>query len=106
MTPETIDRKQIKSETRIGTLEGEPVVLFKTHGGFNLVMGKKDGKRTTLGTGPHPGLAKFIAKKNAPEMVMTEMSKSEIETLTKNEALVAKYEAVTRVFQNAFDQKG
>jgi len=104
MTPETIERKQIKKSVRIGTLENEPVTMFTTWGGFNLVMGKKGGKKVTLGTGPHPGLAKIIAKKNAPEMVMTEMSKSEVESLSKNEALIAKYEAVTKIFQAALDK--
>lgn len=104
MTVETIDRKHIKSEQRIGTLEGEPVVLYKTHGGFNLVMGRKGGKKVTLGTGPHPALAKVIAKKNAPDMVMTEMSKSEMDTIALNPVLVAKYEAVTQQIQAALEK--
>jgi hypothetical protein len=99
---ETIDEKQVKSRTRIGTLDGEPVELVKCFGGFNLVVTKKNGKRTTLGTGPHPGLAKFIARKNAPSMVMLEMSKSEEDTIAKNDVMVAKYEAITQRFVDAF----
>lgn len=106
MTPDTIEEKQIRNKKRIGTLDGEPVMLYTTFGGFNLVTVKKSGKATTIGTGPHPGLAKYIAKKNAPDMVMLEMSKSEYETCAKNEALVAKYEAVTDIFAQAFAKLG
>jgi hypothetical protein len=101
-TPDVIDEKQIKSKDRIGTLDGEPVLLYKTHGGFNLVVGKKNGKNTTFGTGPHPGLAKFIAKKNAPGIVMLSMAKSEEDSIARNEVMVAKYEAITQRVALAF----
>lgn len=99
--PAVIEEKQIKSRSRIGTLDGEPVELVKTHGGFCLVVGKRDGRKTTLGTGPHPGLAKFIAKKNAPNITMFELTKAENDTVLKNEYLLAKYEAITQVFDSA-----
>ena len=89
-----INEKQIKDKKRIGTLKGEPVVLFTTHGGFNVVAARKNGKLTTIGTGPHPGFAKIIAKKNEPDMVM-ELSKSEDEAVARNQVMLAKYEKIT-----------
>jgi hypothetical protein len=89
-----ITEKQIKSKKRIGTLKGEPVVLLTTHGGFNVIAAKSEGKLKTLGTGPHPGFAKIIAKKNAPDIIM-ELSKSENDTVARNDVMLKKYERIT-----------
>lgn len=69
--------KHIKEKRRIGTLHGEPCVEVLTKGGLWLVVCKKNGRAETLGTGPHRAVSRYIAQKLNPDMVITELSKSD-----------------------------
>jgi hypothetical protein len=72
-----IAEKHIKEKKRIGTLGGAPVIEVLTKGGLWLVVGKKNNRPETLGTGPHRAVARYIAQKLNPDMVVTELSKSD-----------------------------
>ena len=72
-----IAEKHIKEKKRIGTLKGEPVIEVLTQGGLWMVVCKKDNKAQTLGTGPHRAVSRYIAQKLNPDMLLTELSKSD-----------------------------
>lgn len=72
-----IQEKHIATKKRIGTLKGQPVVEILTKGGFYLVVTQKNGRLETLGTGPLRAVARYIATKREPSMMVTELSKSD-----------------------------
>lgn len=72
-----IQERHIKERKRIGTLKGEPVIEVLTRGGLWMVVCKKNEKPATLGTGPHRAVARYVAQKLNPDMLMTELSKSD-----------------------------
>jgi flavin-dependent dehydrogenase len=72
-----IQAKHIATKKRIGTLKGKPVVELTTHGGLNLVVTETNGKTTILGSGPHRGVSRWLAMKKEPDLVITELSKSD-----------------------------
>lgn len=52
---------------------GGPVYKMFSKGGLAIVMSKEK----VLGTGPHIAIAKLVAQNNEPDLVITELSKSE-----------------------------
>jgi hypothetical protein len=91
-----IEEKHVKLRKRVGTWHGSPVTLVTTHGGFNIVAVKDGDRMKTLGTGPHPGMAKLIARKLNPDLELTELSKADYEAFERNDVLVEKYIKVTQ----------
>ncbi len=72
-----ITAEHIAYKKKIGTLRGKPVIEIATTGGLHLlVISKADGVET-IGAGPHKAVARHIAKKKHPEILFSELSKSD-----------------------------
>lgn len=91
----TITANHIATKKRIGTCEGKPVVELMTSGGLYMVVMNKNGELDTLGTGPHRAVARFIAKKREPKLVITELSKSDWLDEAAILSVLPKYERLT-----------
>lgn len=90
--PEEIDGKPKK----IGKLGDAPVMLMTLKGGLNLVLAVRGGKAETLGAGPHPAVARHIAKKRTDGKVeWTDLSKSDWVDPAHFEHVLPKYEDLT-----------
>lgn len=94
----TVTEKHIASKKRIGTLDNKPVVELVTTGGLYMVVMNKNGQVETLGTGPHRAVARFLAKKREPSLVVTELSKSDWLDEASILSVAPKYEALTDRF--------
>lgn len=85
-----ISQDQVSSIKDIGNLRDSKVFEVMTKGGLFLVVGSKNGKRVTLGAGPHRAIARFIAKESEPELNITELSKSDsLDAIDLNNSLPA-----------------
>ena len=62
-----ISPSDIEKIEEIGELEGYPVKLIKTTGGFYIAIGKKKGKIQPLATASHAAIAKFMCEKMCPD---------------------------------------
>ena len=79
-----LDAKNILKKEVIGKLNGLPVSLVVTKGGLHLIFCSKNGRQEALGTGPHAGIARWIAEKSQPGIMWTSLRKSE-QTYTPEE---------------------
>jgi hypothetical protein len=68
---ELVGRKQI------GALNGAPVFELLTSGGYYIVAAVKKDKIDQLGVGPRRAVARFLARKSNPELVINALAKSE-----------------------------
>lgn len=72
-----ITNEHIATRRKVGTLNKRPVIEIVTTGGLHLwVCAKSDGVQT-LAAAPHRAVARHIAKKRHPDMIITELSKSD-----------------------------
>lgn len=94
----TVTAQHIGSKKRIGTLDGRPVVELCTTGGLYMVVTNKNGAVETLGTGPHRAVARYLAKKREPKLLVTELSKSDWLDEPTILSVAPKYEALTERF--------
>jgi len=94
MLPKITD-KQLQYKKRIGTCHGNPVMEMCTSGGLYIVAVRKNNAVEVMGTGPHRAVARFIAKKKEPTMLITELSKSDWIDRPSIDSVLAKYEALT-----------
>jgi hypothetical protein len=94
----TVTERHIASKKRVGTLDGKPVVELLTTGGLYMIVMNKNGTVETLGTGPHRAVARFIAKKREPKLVVTELSKSDWLDEAAILSVVPKYEQLADRF--------
>lgn len=91
-----IDARQLAAKPKkVGKKDGKDVMEVSTKGGLHLIVSAKDGGFETLGTGPHRAVARHIAKKRAPEIIWTELSKADHVELEHFEQHLPKYEALT-----------
>ena len=75
-----LDERHIAKKRRIGHVGDDDVYHVATTGGLHLMIAvnkTKKGSYKTLGAGPHEGIARFLAEKNEPQMVVDELAKSE-----------------------------
>lgn len=86
---------QVAYKKKVGKLNGDPVFEVGLIGGLHMIMLHKAGKLEPLGAGPHRAVAQHIAKKRNPEIVFTELSKSDHVDLEHFEMLVPRYEELT-----------
>jgi hypothetical protein len=100
LTPEHLSYKK-----QIGLYKGSPVYECATTGGFHIIVGRKGNELHTFGTGSHRAIARHIARKREPELVITEMSKADEVPLEAFGHLVPGYEALTDRF-NAREKEG
>jgi hypothetical protein len=69
-----------------------------TTGGLYMVVTNKNGNAEVLGTGPHRAVARFLAKKREPKMMVTELSKSDWLDEVAILSVAPKYEEMTNRF--------
>lgn len=92
-----IDSKQMDERPKkVGELHGRPVMHLRTKGGLH-IMAKANGE--VLGTGPHRAVARHIAQKHEPEIVWTELSKSDHITPDSFALVLPKYEEQTEALR-------
>jgi len=91
-----IEKKHLAGKPKkIGTLDGDSVVELATTGGLHLVAIARGGKTEILGAGPHRAIARHIAQKKEPSMVLSELSKADHVPYEVMEPLLEKYEEET-----------
>ncbi len=96
-----VPEEQIVYKKKIGKLNGDPVIEVATKGGLHLVVSVHGNKVTSLGAGPHKAVARHIAKKKAPDIQFTELSKSDEIEEYLFEWCLPKYEALTDALRAA-----
>ena len=79
----------------IGHLEGCPVFLLTTKGGFNVILARMANGAKALATAPHPGIAKAMATRGYPDLVLDELSKSEAVNPAHFEHLLPVWQKIT-----------
>ncbi len=67
----------IDYKRKIGTLKGKPVIEVATTGGLHLIVVAKGDGVETLACGPHSAISRHLAKKKAPDMVITDVRKGD-----------------------------
>lgn len=72
-----ITPKHIASQKVIGKLGNKKVTELVTTGGLHIVAADEGGKVKVLGTGPHRAIARYIAEKAEPKLIIQELSKSD-----------------------------
>lgn len=90
----------IEYRKQIGTLQGKPVFEIGTTGGLHLVVVAKAAGIETIGAGSHSAIARHIAKKKAPEMILTSLAKSEHVDPSCFAHLLPQWEAETDRFRS------
>ena len=72
-----LEPRQISSHTKVGKVGDDSVFHICTKGGLH-VYARLTGKKVhVLGAGQHQALARHLARKEEPRMVLTELQKSE-----------------------------
>lgn len=90
LTPE-----HVASKKQIGQLNSAPIFEILTTGGLYLnVLGKGAGWEV-ISTGPHKAVARFISEQRHPNVVWTELSKSDWVDPADFMMLVPKYQELT-----------
>lgn len=79
------------SPKEIGHLDGKPVFQIALKGGLFLIATPNGSSVKILGSGPHRVVAKHIAKKLHPNLVITELLKSEQLNINTFERLIPYY---------------
>jgi len=91
-----LSAKQIDEKPKkVGNLHGKPVYHLRTKGGLHILVMQKGGHYETLGTGPHRAVARHIAMKHEPEIVWSELNKSDHVDVKAFELILPKYEELT-----------
>jgi hypothetical protein len=91
-----IDEKQLKGKPKkVGKLHGHDVFQQVTKGGLFLLSEVIGPKRETIGSGPHPGIARHVAMKAHPELEWTGLAKGDFIELEHCQEILPKYEALT-----------
>lgn len=78
----------------MGHLNGCPVLLITTTGGWNVVVVLRNGRLEPLGYGPHDGVAKGIARKREPRIAFSELHKTS-DDVDPNGRIFRKYVILT-----------
>lgn len=69
-----IPQDQIEIKKKIGKAKGKDLWYVKARGGYHVVH-KSDGE--IIGAGNHPAVARYIAEQHEPDLMWTELSKSD-----------------------------
>lgn len=92
---------QIARKAKIGRLGENPVYELATIGGLHLCVLVKGSKFEVIGTGSHRAIAKHVARKRCPEIVWTDLSKSDPVEDRVVQNLLPRYEALTEALRTA-----
>lgn len=92
-----LQAKHLASKKQVGTLKGKPVFHLETTGGLNLFITADGagGNAKVLSTGPVRAVARYIAEKREPDLILNELSKSEEMDPYTFLSVVPQYEAIT-----------
>lgn len=91
-----LEAKQLESKPRkIGDVHGKAVYHLKTKGGFHVLAMQKASGFETIGAGPHPAVARHLASKYEPDIVWTDLEKSEHVDPSLFALMLPKYEELT-----------
>lgn len=92
-----IDAKQLAYKKQVGTLKNKPVWELATKGGLHVYVTADGagGNAKVLSTGPVRAVARYIAEKREPDLVLNELSKSEEMDPYTFLSVVPQYEAIT-----------
>lgn len=73
-----IQPQEVQNKRVVGTLDGKDVYQIGLKGGL-FILARTDGvaKLEIIGSGAHAAVAKYIAKKLHPRLIITELLKSE-----------------------------
>lgn len=93
--------QEIEYKKHIGNLKGRPVIEIGLKGGYHLVCAPKGNEVEYLGAGPHRAVARFIAKKRAPDMKITDLAKADHIEPEFFQHLVPAYEELTDQLNSA-----
>jgi hypothetical protein len=87
---------EITFKRRVGRLNGRSVYHIGSIGGLHLIAAyNSDGSTETLGAGSHQSVAKYIAKKNTPDLVLDILEKSQEAAYEDFASVVPFWEQVT-----------
>jgi len=90
--------EEVRSTTKVGTLDGQNVYELVLKGGLHLLtVAKTTAKNGVefLAAAPHRAFARFMARKKYPDLKITALAKSEHADPKAFEHLVPKYETIT-----------
>ena len=76
-----LEPKQLEGKPRrVGRVGNDPVFEAATRGGLHMLVKLDRGARKTklLGAGPHPAVARHIARKSTKGLVLDALQKSEV----------------------------
>lgn len=99
----SIPADQVKVKRRVGHIGEDGCFLVGTKGGFNVVarVSKSSGKTTVLGCGSHAAIALHVAQKKEPNLVLTDLSKSDFVPTQAYIDRIPKWERITKALQQA-----
>jgi hypothetical protein len=101
-----IDQKHLAYKKQVGTLKGKPVFELATTGGLHvMVSGGAGGGFQVISSGPHPGVARYMAEKREPDIQLTELSKSEQIEPYLFLGILPEYEKLTDMLQKSWGKK-
>lgn len=91
-----ISANQLKGKPKkVGRQDGRDVFALSTKGGFNMIVAPKGQSFETLGTGPHPCVARHIAEGKYKDIAWTDLNKADFVPYEDYASLLPKYEAIT-----------
>jgi hypothetical protein len=90
LTPE-----HVKSRKRIGAVGTNPVFQVETTGGLYINLLGKGAGWEVIATGPHRAVARYIAEQRYPNVIWSELSKSDWVDPADFMNLVPKYQELT-----------
>lgn len=101
---QTIPVAQIELKKKVGKVNGKDIFHMKTTGGLHLMTMGDNGR--VIGSGSHRAVARQIAQKTEPDVVWTELSKSDHYALEELQHLLPKYEELTTQLRKMQDDAG
>lgn len=92
----SIEPKQLSGKPRkIGKVGTANIWETKTKGGLHMILKDGGGKPETLGTGPHPGVARYIAEQHEPKIQWTTLEKADYLEPQYFQHLLPEYQELT-----------
>lgn len=90
-----IPTSQIEFKRKVGRSGGSELWHIKTYGGLHTIFKTMGKSMRFIGSGPHRAVAQRVAEKFDPEIVWTELSKSDHIDEAVIAPLVAEYYKIT-----------
>ncbi len=99
---------QVKSKRRCGRSGARAVWHAQTVGGFHIIaaVGDGSGAMEILGAGSHPAVARFLARRAAPDIEFDDLAKAEGDDIRDFQDMLPQAEAETRYCRQLQGYKG